>query len=51
MLGIRAVPWSPDGSDKAFGILVEVSMKIKAARTHSRGAEFDQWGISEGCPR
>ena len=64
VLGMRAVPWSPDGNDNAFDIQVgmerprrwclaspgEVLMENKVARTHLRRADFDQWGLSEGCP-
>ena len=56
ILGMRAVPWSPDGSDTAFDIQVvmersaemvprspgEVLMENKVARTHFRRADFDQ---------
>ena len=63
-LGIRAVPWSPDGSDNAFDIQVgmerpaemmprapgDVLMEIKVARTYLRRADFEQWSLSEGCP-
>ena len=63
ILGIRAVPWSPDGSDNAFDIQVgverptemmpqdpgEVLMEKKVARTQLRRADFEQWGLSEGC--
>ena len=63
-LGIRAVPWSPDGSDNAFDIQVgmerpaemvprdpgEVLMENKVARTYLRRADFERWGLSEGCP-
>ena len=55
-LRMRAVPWSPDGSDNAFDIQVgmerpaemvprlrgEVLMKNKSARTNFRRADFDQ---------
>ena len=61
---MRAVPWSPDGSDNAFDIQVgmerpaemvprppgEVLMQNKVARTFLRRADFEQWGLSEGCP-
>ena len=64
ILGIRAVPWSPDGSDNAFAIQVgmerpaemvphspgEVFTENKVARTYVRREDFDQWGLSEGCP-
>ena len=63
-LGIRAVPRSPEGSDNAFDIQVgmerpaemvprdpgEVLMENKVARTYLRKADFEQWGLSEGCP-
>ena len=63
ILGMRATPWSPDGSDNAFDIQVgmerpsemvprdpgEVLMENKVARTHHRRADFEQWGLSEGC--
>ena len=63
MLGMRAVPWSPDGSDNAFDIQVgmerlaemvprssgEVLMENKVARTYLRRADFEQRGLSEGC--
>ena len=62
ILGIRAVPWSPDGSDNAFDIQVgmerpaemvprdpgEVLMENKVARTYLRRADFEQ-GV-KGCP-
>ena len=61
--GMRAVPWSPDGSDNAFDIQVgmersaemvprspgEVLMEHKVARTYLRTADFVLWGLSEGC--
>ena len=64
ILGMRAVPWSPGGSDNAFDIQVgmerpskvvprspgEVLMENKVARTYFRRADFEQWGLSEGCP-
>ena len=64
ILGIRAFPWSPDGSYNAFDIRVglerlaemvprdpgEVLMENKMARTYHRRADFEQWGLSEGCP-
>ena len=64
ILGMRAVPWSPDGSDNAFDIQGElerpmemmprapgeVLMENKVARTYPRGADFEQWGLSEDCP-
>ena len=63
ILGMRPVPWSPDGSDNAFNIQVgverpaemvpraprEVLMENKVARTYLRSADFEQWGLSEGC--
>ena len=62
VLGMRAVPWSPDGSDNAFDVQVgmerpaemvlrlpgEVLMEIKVARTYLRRADFERWGLSEG---
>ena len=56
ILGMRAVPWSPDGSDNAFDIQVgmerpaevvprsfgEVLMENKLARTYLRRAVFEQ---------
>ena len=64
ILGIRAIPWSPDGSDNAFDIQVgverpaemvsrdpgEVPMENKVARTYLRRADFERWGLREGCP-
>ena len=64
ILGIRAVPWSPNGSDNAYDIQVgmerfaevvprspgEVLMKNKVVRTYLRRADFERWGLSEGCP-
>ena len=64
ILGIRAVPWSPDGSDNAVDIQVgmerpadmvprdpgEVLTENKVARTYLRRADFERWGLSEGCP-
>ena len=64
ILWVRATPWSPDGSDNAFDIQVgmvrpaemvprdpgEVLMENKVARTYLRRADFEQWGLSEGCP-
>ena len=61
-LGIRAVPWSPDGSGNAFDIQVgmerpaemvprhpgEVLMENKVGRTYLRRADFEWWGLSEG---
>ena len=63
VLGIRAVPWSPDGSDNAFDIQVgmerpakmvrllsgEVLMVNKVPRTYFRRADFERCGLSEGC--
>ena len=60
----QAVPWSPDGSDNAFHIQVgmerpaemlprvpgDVLVENKVARTYLRRADFEQWGLSEGCP-
>ena len=54
----------PDSSDNAFDIQVgeerpaemvhrdpgEVLMENKVARTYHRRADFEQWGLSEGCP-
>ena len=64
ILGIRAVPWSPNGSDNAFDIQVgmerpaemmprapgDVLMENKVARTYLRRADFEPWGLSECCP-
>ena len=64
ILEMRATPWSPDGSDNAFDTQVgmerpaemvpqdpgEVLMENKVARTYLRRADFEQWGLSEGCP-
>ena len=64
ILEMRAVLWSPDGSDNAFDTQVgmdrpvemvprsigEVLMENKVARTYLRREDFDQWGLSEGCP-
>ena len=64
ILGIRALPWSPGGSDNAFDIQVgmerpaemvprlpgDVLMENKVARTYLRRADFEQFGLSEGCP-
>ena len=55
---------SPGGSDNAFDIQVgmerpaemmprvlgDVLMDKKVARTYLRRADFEQWGLSEGCP-
>ena len=63
ILGIRAVPWSPDGIDSAFDIQVgierpaevvprpagEVIMGNGVAKTYLRRADFERWGLSEGC--
>ena len=60
---IRALPWSPDGSDNALDIQVgmerpaemvprlpgDVLMENRVARTYLRRADFEQWGLSEGC--
>ena len=57
ILEMRAVPWSPDGSDNAFDIQVgmerpakvvprsprEVLMENKSARTCLRRADFERW--------
>ena len=65
ILQVRATPWSPVGSDNAFYIQVgmerpaemvprdpgEVLMVNKVARTYLRWANFEQWFLSEGCPR
>ena len=64
ILQMRATPWSPDGSDKAFDIQVgmerpaemvprdpgEALMENKVSRTYLRRADFEQWDLSEGCP-
>ena len=64
ILGIRAVPWSPNGSDNAFDIQVgmerpaemvprapgDVLMENKVVRTYLRRADFEHWGLSECCP-
>ena len=61
---MRAVPWFPDGSDGASDNQVgierpaemvprdpgEVLMENKVARTNLRRADFEQWGLREGCP-
>ena len=61
---MRAAPRSPDGRDNAFDIQVgmerpaetvlrspgEVLVENKVARTHLRRADFEQRGLSEGCP-
>ena len=61
ILGMRAVLWSP--GDNAFDIQVgmerpaemvprspgEMLMENKVARTYLRRADFEQWGLSEGC--
>ena len=61
---IRAVPWSPDGSDNAFDVQVgmkrpaemvpqapgDVLMENTVARTYLHRADFEQWGLSEGSP-
>ena len=63
ILGIRAVPWSPDGSDTASDIQVgmerpaemvprslgEVLMENNVARTFLRRAHFERWDLSESC--
>ena len=58
ILEMRATPWSPDGSDNVFrhpsrngetrgnGALETQEV----ARTYFRRADFEQWGLSEGCP-
>ena len=62
---MRATIWSPDGSDNAFDIQVgmkrpaemvprdpgDMLMENKVARTYLLRADFEQWGLSEGCPR
>ena len=64
ILQVRATPWSPDGSDNATDIQVgmerpaemvprdpgKVLTENKVARTYLRRADFEQWGLSEGCP-
>ena len=64
IFGMRAVPWSPDGSDKAFDTQVgmerpaemmpwapfDVLMENKVARKYCRTADFAQWGLREVCP-
>ena len=62
ILGIRIVPWPPDGSDNAFDFQVGterpakmvpralVLMENKVARTQLRRADFERWGLSEDCP-
>ena len=65
ILGMRAVPWSPDGSDSAFDIQVgmerpaemvprdpgEVLMENKVGRTYLRRADFERWGPQRGLSR
>ena len=65
ILGIRAVPWSPDGSDNAFDIQVgmerpsemvprdpgEMLMENKVAMTYLRRADFGRWGSQRGLSR
>ena len=60
----RALPWSPDRSDRAFDLQVslerpaeiaprspdEVLMEKKVARAFLRRAVFERWGLSGGCP-
>ena len=64
ILGMRAVPWSPDGSDNSFDIQVgmersagmmprspgELPMENRVARTHLRRPDFERGDFSEGCP-
>ena len=64
ILEMRVTPWSPDGSYNAFDIQVgmerpaemvaqdpgEVLMENKVARTYLRRADFEQCGLSDGCP-
>ena len=53
ILGIRDVPWSPDGSDNGFDIQVGIERpaeKNRVARTYLRRADFERWGLSEGMP-
>ena len=62
ILGIRAVPWPPGGSDNAFDFQVgterpakmvpraPVLVENKAVRTYLRRADFERWGLSEDCP-
>ena len=59
MLGLRAAPWSPDGSENTFDIRVgmerrwclgspgEVLMENKVARTYLRRAGFERWASVE----
>ena len=63
ILEMRATPWSPESSDNAFDIQIgkerpaemvprvlgEVLMENKVAKTYFRRADFEQWGLSEGC--
>ena len=43
-LGIRVVPWSPNGSDNAF------DSQVGMERSRGDGAsDFEQSGLSEGC--
>ena len=62
ILGIRAVPWSVDGSDNGFDIQVgmerpaemvprspgEVLTENGVTKTYLRRADIEQWGLSEG---
>ena len=64
ILGMRAVRWSPDGSDNAFDIQVGMGEALgDGAPRPRRGADVEQWqepifaeqtsnngGLSEGCP-
>ena len=61
---LRAVAWSPDVGGNAFDIQVgmerpaemalrslgEVLMENTVASTSLRRADFEQWGLSQGCP-
>ena len=60
---VRGTLWSTDGSDDTFDIQVgmerptemvprdpgEVLMENKVARTYHRRADFEKWGLREGC--
>ena len=64
ILGMRTVPWSPDGSDNAFDIQVgmerpsemvprdprEVLMENKVGRTYLRRADFERWVSARVVP-
>ena len=56
VLGMRVVPWSPGAFNIQVGMARPAEVvprspgEMKLARTYVRIADFERWGLSEGCP-